>query len=807
MKTKLEQLYENENINYIYNNCKWTNTLQHWKDIKEESIRKYGLNTVIFYQVGSFFESYFYDAYLTSELVGQSLTSKDKSNPLAAPMSWSPLASWLERAKRLLKAWYNVVLVEEVGLVGSPDFKREVTQVLTPWTNFEEVWSKINSYLYSFYFDYNTLWVSIIDVSSNQLYITQEIFQNNIWLSEYIEKLFSIYPPKEIIWNVHSTEVIDRTILVYQTTSELVSLHFPNSINYFQENKLNVVKESVNLLLNYIRDVHLTDLTYIDSFELISTSDSFHLDSMTIKNLEIFKNSDWSKEYSLCNILDSTSTSFWSRHFKLDLVTPLKDKSLIEEKLNGISTLLENQDKLLLLEQLLIQLPDIERLATRLSTLQCTPNDILQLTKWLELLKNIKWYTEELSKNSVYLSKLTKEIQLFETFIQGVKKVLRETGGNSSKEWTIINRGINKELDTYFDLTSDKWNWYDTYQEKLIKETEIKNLRVSENNLWAYIEVKAWTENIPVDWKRIKMLKDYDRYETKELVEFFRWTFDATVKRNQLEYTIFQQLRLQLSTFISAIHKTAKIIAKIDILCSHSRLAIKYKYCKPEIVETKEIYIKEWRHSVVEQITDFVNNDTHFDYDNTLHIITGPNMWGKSTYIRQIAIIVLLSQIGSYVPATEAKIWLVDWIFTRVWANDNLSQGQSTFYLEMKEVSDILNSCTSNSLLILDEVWRGTSTDDWFALAQSLCEYLLEKKIRTVFATHYHQLNTLETLYSWILTFSVDAEIEDGKILKFNHKIKVWWATNSYGIEIWDLAWLPKSIIIRARQLKKITRK
>lgn len=814
METRLEQLYNNKSINNIYENCKWTNTLAHWKEIKEKSIENYWKNTVIFYQVWTFYECYFHDAHLASELVGQSLTSKNKNDPFAAPMSWSPLNAGYERAKKLVKSGYNVVIVEEIWVAWSKDFKRDITQVLTPWTNLDVVWSQSSNYLYSVYLEYNTLSISILDVSSNDFYSIERKIINKDDFS-LLHKLFSIYPPIEIIWNKTFLESnLNNYLSQYNLTlivqslkdnyEDILNEHFSSKLKYLKESNLKASIYSISIILNYVEEIHQSKLEYINDISFISPEDFFFLDSATIKNLELFKNSDWTREHSLFNIIKNTSTSFGTRELRKELVCPLQNKEKIEKKLNWIEFLLWKEESLTSLIENLLQINDIERLSSKLSTVKCIPNDILSLTSSLELLEDIK---EILTlQDNDFLQELNSKIFLFTKFIELSRRKLKESGWVSSREWNIIKKWINTKLDWYLNLTSDKDLWYLEYQQSLIKDTWITSLKVNENNLWAFIDVKKWT-SVPDEWKRIKMLKDVDRYETTELVEFYRKTLDATNKRNELEYKLFHELRVELSLYISQIQKVTKELAKLDILCSHTLLAKNYNYIKPQIQENKNIHIEWGRHPVIERITNFEPNDIILTANNSLHIITWPNMWWKSTYIRQLAIIVLLTQIWSYVPAEKAIIWLVDWIYTRVWANDNLSQWESTFYVEMKETANILNSASKKSLIILDEVWRGTSTDDWFVISQSICEFLLEKWIRTVFATHYHELNNLEQLYSWVETYHVEAEINKENKLIFKHKIKKWGTDDSYWIEIWKLAWLPKEIIHRANQLKKILKK
>jgi len=811
--TLLEELYENKDINEIYKNCKWTNTISHWKIIKESYTEKYWPNTVILYQVGTFFETYFHDAYLTSKLIGQTLTSKNKKEKYAPPMAGSPKYSFKEKIKKLLTLWYNVILVEEIWIKQKNWFDREVTQILTPWTNLDNIWNYSNDYVYNIFLNFDEIWISILDVSSNEFY-TFQIEKN--W-EEYkkIKNLFSIYNPQEITINEKLKEDKNLYKFLKDQNKNIIEINYKEELvlEYFSKSKLDTLKNlnyntaiySLNSILKYVIDIHQTSLSYIKDVEIINPENYFFLDSNTINNLEIFKNTNGRRKNSLFNIINNTTTSFWNRMLKNQLITPLKNIDLINERLELIESLLSNtkiRDDFI---KVLLNLDDIERLSSKLISNLCNPNHILSLKNSLIEIQELKNIIKTL--NNDQYNKISEKLLTFDELIKEVDNYLKETGWTSSKNWDIIKYWINKELDWYIKL-SDKnmiQEWYKQLEEKLKLETWIPYIKVDENNLWPFIEVKKRTK-VPKEWKKIKMLKDYDRYEISELINYYRDKLDITTKRNLLEYKIFEKLRIKLSFNINDIQQTAKNVWLIDIAVSHSLLTEKNNYCKPFIDNSREIFIEEWRHPVIEQITKFSSNNTIFNPSKNLHLITWPNMGWKSTYIRQIALILLLSHIWCYVPAKRSIIGLIDWIYTRVWASDNLSEWESTFFVEMNETSNILNQANKNSFIVLDEIWRWTSNDDWYALSQSITEYIIEKGIRTVFATHYHELNKLERIYDKIENFHVDAEINDNNNLKFNHKIKKGWTNKSYWIEIWKLAGLPESVIIRANQLKKINK-
>ena len=807
MTTLLEELHKNKEIDEIYKNCKWTNTISHWRKIKEEYSLKYWINTIILFQVWTFFETYFHDAYLTSKLIWQTLTSKNKKEKYAPPMAWSPKFSFTEKIKKLLQHWYNVIVVEEVWTKTKNWFEREVTQILTPWTNLDNIWNLSSNFVYNFYYNNNKeIWISILDVSSNEFNITS--LKNDENLIKNIENLFYLFEPKEITINKNINNINNLIYFLNWYNQNLIEINYLWKCKFedFELDKTPEKIENQNSIVNilcYVNEIHKTNLKYINTYNSLNTKENFYLDSTTIKNLEIFKNNNWKKEYSLFNIINNTHTSFWARMLKQHIVMPLKNINLINQRLDWVEAFLnfeKEQEKII---SILNQLDDIERLSSKLISNTCNPNHILSLKDSLIKIKELK---KQLSNfNNDYILEINWKIQYFEEIIKKIEKYLKETWGTSSKDWNIINFWINEELDHYIKLTDqDKLeNWYEKETEKIKTKLWFWYLKVWYNNLWPFIEVKK-NEKVPENWKKIKMLKDYDRYETEELINFYREQIEATSKRNLLEYKIFTKLRIELSSYINEIQITAKNIWLIDILISHSILAKNWNYSKPEIHEWMDILIEQGRHPVIEQITKFSENNTIFSPYKKLHIITWPNMGWKSTYIRQIALILLLSHIWSFTPSKASKIGLIDWIFTRVGASDNLSDWESTFFVEMKETANILNNANKRSFIVLDEIWRWTSNEDWYAISQSISEYIIENWFRTVFATHYHELSKLELLYPKIENYHVDANIIDWENITFNHKVKKGSTNESYWIEIWELANLPKSIIQRAKQLKKM---
>lgn len=811
-KTYLEELYSNEDINYIYHNCKWTETLSDWKRIKEESIIKYWLNTVIFYQVGTFFESYFHDAHLTSHIVWQILTSKNKSDPLSAPMSWSPVPKYLERVDKLLKAWYTVVIVEETWEQDKKKgFTRQITDIFTPWTNLDIKHNFENYYLYSLYYDDKTLWVSIVDITTNEFNVYSHLTEREN-LTQILEELVNLYPPKEIICNDLLLETYWYTYLK-QKWYKVFKRELLNNLNekiddYFWMNTYNTLKNndehsllySIWMTLSYLEDIYQDTLKiYLNTFTYINPKDYFLLPSLTNKSLEVLKNINWYQNNSLFDIINRTKTPFGRRKLRHDLIKPLKNISLINERLDALSYLREQKSLIKALSSLFDKLSDLERISSKLVSPKITPSEILELANNLEIVGDIKTLIST-TENS-YIYNIWYNLKYFNSIITWIRNTLKEEGWISSKEGNIIKEDVNPRLKELIQLTDYHDKYYKDLETKLKEETWYSYLKVSETPLaWVYIEIKRGNE--PLEWwRRVKSLKEYDRYDTQELVDYYYSSLTALQERNKLEESIYQSLRLTLVKYISHFHDATKELAKLDVLLSHTLTSLSNNYVKPEINDSKDIYIEEWRHPIIEKVRSFIPNTLSLTKESSLHIISWANMWGKSTYLRQTALIVLLSQIGSYIPCKRWIIGIVDNIFTRVWASDNITEWQSTFYIEMLEAWYMINKATDKTLLIFDELWRWTSTEDWEALSKAICEYLSRKEIRTLFATHYHNLNYLEDRYQNIESFYVETESKNKKI-HFTHRIIKGKSFNSHGIEIAELAWLNWDILNIAYEIR-----
>jgi len=823
----LKEAYTVEDINKRFPNFKWTPMMTEWKKIRDYYINLYGENTIVLYQVGTFYETYFYDAYVFSKLLNLSYTTKSSKDEYSANLCGCPIYVWLQKANTLLEHGFNVIMVSESWVSGSENFKREVTHILTPWTNLYTPNSKENYYILSLHKNLNRIWISFLDITINDFKFIELDLKEELKIKNTIISFF----PREVIWNKEAKEdkflskilkeLFLPEILVYDCKNnyeELLTNQFKQDLTtIFSIEDSNSIVSSANVL-SYIKETQQSELEFVNKISKINLEESILLDEITIKNLEIYKNNNWNSANSLVTVLDETVTPFWARMFRKLIIKPFKNLNKIKERLNTVEELVLNFNQCNKLIEDLSKLGDIERIASRIGTSKCTPVDLIQLKESLKIIPNVKNNLE--FANTWFLKQIKNNLNNLEDVISLIENTLLEDVSINAKEGKLIKKTVNERLDELITLTEEKELWMKNQEDKLIKETGIEGLKITENNLGIYIEIKRvkkkwndssneWGEttehtaesyDIPKDWEMARGLKSADRYVNEDLKKFFIKSLTATTERYQLEFDLFNQLRIDVAKYINEIQKNSKFLAHLDVFTNFAKLAKYYNFVKPIVNNTNNIIIKKGRHPVIERLTTFIDNDTFLN-ENSFHLITGVNSWWKSTFIRQNALIVLLAQIGSFVPAESAEIGIVDWIFTRVGSTDNLSKKQSTFINEMVEISYILNNATCKSLVILDEVWSSTSFQDWLSLAQSISEYFIDLKTRVLFATHYHELVDVINNYDNAKNYFVDFEIKNWKF-NISHKIISWASQRSYWVEVAELLWLKKEIIKKAKEIR-----
>ena len=799
--------------------------MQHYLDTKKEYS-----DCILFYRLGDFYEMFFDDAITVSRELEITLTGKECGQPQRAPMAGVPFHAAENYIARLISKGYKVAICEQMedpkeakGMV-----KREVIRVVTPGTVIESnlLEEKKNNYIMSIYKTGIYYGIAICDVSTGDFYAT-EIKENNNF-SKLLDEI-SRYTPSEIIVNTMMFESKSDISKIKDRFNVYVSLEKDenfvdetellfNMYNVLDENGNKIKKEdenslsipAINALLTYLTETQKTNLDHINTIKIYSITKYMALDINARRNLELTeKMRDKSKKGTLLWVLDKTSTSMGGRLLRRWINDPLIDVKQINKRLDSVKEL---KNSLILrgdITESLKKVYDIERLAGKIAYGNANGRDLISLKNSVAQLPEIK---QVLAKaESPLLKDLYDELDTLQDIYELIENSIVEEPPISVKEGGIIKLGYDEEIDTLKKATTEGKTWIVNLEAKEREETGIKGLKVGFNKVFGYfIEVtKSNLSMVPDRYIRKQTLTNCERYVTEELKNLENQILGAEEKVINLEYKAFTEIREKIEHQIQRIQKTSAIVATLDVLVSFATVAEDMNYVKPEVDESGIIDIKDGRHPVIEKMCsagEFVPNDTYLDKnDNRLAIITGPNMAGKSTYMRQVALITLMAQIGSYVPASSAKIGVVDKIFTRVGASDDLSMGQSTFMVEMMEVATILKEATANSLVILDEIGRGTSTYDGLSIAWAVAEYIADKTecgAKTLFATHYHELTELEEKVEGVKNYSIAVK-EKGEDIVFLRKIVNGGTDESYGVHVARLAGVPTNVTKKANEILK----
>lgn len=781
---------------------------------------------ILFFRLGDFYEMFFDDAILASKELELTLTGKNCGQEERAPMCGVPFHSAESYIAKLVEKGYKVAICEQVedpkdakGIV-----KREVIQIVTPGTVTAQsmLAEKENNYLAAVCMDekLGKMSVAYCDVSTGEVNVTEASGENlyETLINELVKiKAREILVTKEFSEN-HQTEeismitdafinVVTDEFFSKKACVEAIKAQFdclsPAAVG-LEEDGLALL--SLGALINYLLETQKHSLKHIAGFNFYEMGKHMSLDKATLRNLELTETlHDKKITGSLLGVLDKTHTAMGSRKMKQWLREPLNDSDEINLRLDGVEELYNQVLIRNNIKESLKGIYDFERLAGRIACGSANGKDLIALKGSLSLLPEIKDYLNYLS--SEILKKLNDEIDPLQEVYEIIERSICDEPPFSIREGGLIKEGYSEELDKLKDSIKDGKSWISGLEASERERTGIKNLKVGYNRVFGYyLEVtKSYFDLIPENYIRKQTLANAERFITPELKEMENLVLNAETKINQLEHDIFVDVRDHIEQYISIIQKTSSAIAKLDVLCSFAHVSEKLGYVKPVIDDSMEIQILKGRHPVIEQtISDglFISNDTYVDdKDTSLLLITGPNMAGKSTYMRQTALLVLMAQAGCFIPCESAHIGVVDRIFTRIGASDNLAQGQSTFYVEMSELAYILSSAGPRSLIILDEIGRGTSTYDGLSIAWAVVEHLAGNNthIRTLFATHYHELTVLEGQISGVKNLNVDVSEADGNIV-FLHKIIEGSASRSYGIHVAKLAGIPSTILDRARE-------
>ncbi|MBU2444048.1 MAG: DNA mismatch repair protein MutS [Bacteroidetes bacterium] len=782
-------------------------------------------DALLLFRMGDFFETFEDDAVKASKILGITLTKRSHGASAEVPLAGFPHHALDSYLPKLIRAGLRVAICEQLE---DPKFakgivKRDVIEVVTPGVAFSDklLDHKSNNYLAAIYLKDDIAGVSFSDISTGEFYTT-EVHEKQ--LKETIESI----APAEILLSKREmsklesllrqipfkfvTTKVDDWIYSYEYCFEILTMHFKTtSLKGFGLDSQTNAIIAAGIVFHYLQDTQKSNLNHIRKLSLYNSTDYMALDPATKRNLEIISSmSDGSRSGTLISILDKTKTSMGGRLLKRWVTLPLKKIETIKNRLEAVDEFHRNEKLRAVLIDELKEIGDLERIISKICTGRANPRDVINLKLSLKKIPLIKDHLKKVFVQT--LQKLRDGLISLSYIIDKIDSTISDDLPLNLADGGVIKEGCNPELDELRALSTSGKDWIAKLQAQERERTQISSLKVAYNRVFGYyIEISnAHKNKIPQDYIRKQTLVNSERYITPDLKTYEEKILNAEEKIYKLESELFNELRLLISEEAEKIQKNAQLIAMLDCFINFAEVAIENNYTKPEVNDSDVIQIKNGRHPVVEKILPygekFTPNDTFTDNaKNQIMIITGPNMAGKSVYLRQVGLIVLLAQIGSFVPAESAAIGLVDKIFTRVGASDNLASGESTFLVEMHEAANIVNNATPQSLILLDEVGRGTSTFDGLSIAWALTEYLHENLnvcAKTLFATHYHELNELSNTYPRIINYKVDVREVGNKVI-FLHKVLPGFADHSYGIQVAEMAGLPAAITKRAKQILK----
>ncbi len=780
-------------------------------------------DAILFYRLGDFYEMFFEDAKIASAELELTLTGRSCGEEERAPMCGVPYHSADSYIGRLVSKGYKVVICEQMEDPSKTKdlVKRDVVRIVTPGTVIDsaQLAEDKNNYLASVYLSGSDVGISYADISTGELYAA--FFSGSDAEDKLINEL-ATYSPKEVLTNVALDEYSALSIFLSQRIGAVVNKLDESKFEYghslaslmkrFGSNEINSSTErslvcAVGALLSYIDETQLNESSNITKINLRADGQYLEIDAATRRNLELCETMrSKEKKGSLLWVLDKTKTSMGARMLRKWIEFPLINTRAIGRRQRAVAELVDNFMLREELGEILRTVLDLDRLMTKLVYGTAGARDLKAIAATVSVIPEIKELlggaaSEELSDICTYTDDLSDICQL-------INSAITDEPPFSIREGGFIRDGYNSSADELRSILTNGKSYIEQIAEKEREATGIKNLKISYNRVFGYyIEVtKSNVADVPPTYIRKQTLTNCERYITEELKEKESLILGASEKLNALEYELFCDIRDRIAAQISRVQKSAELLARLDVYLSLAEVAVKNDYVCPEIEYGDVINIKDGRHPVVEQFSSggfFVPNDTLLDTNhNRLALITGPNMAGKSTYMRQVALITLMAQLGSFVPASSATISVVDKIFTRVGASDDLASGQSTFMLEMNEVAYILKNATKRSLIIYDEIGRGTSTYDGMSIAHAVAEYTASSKIgaKTLFATHYHELTELDKTHSGIVNYNIAAKKRGDDII-FLRKIIKGAADDSYGIEVAKLAGVPLEVIRRAKEI------
>ena len=779
-------------------------------------------DALLLFRVGDFYETFREDAIKTSQVLGIVLTNRNNGGE-QTELAGFPHHSLNSYLPKLVKAGYRVAICDQLEdpKLTKTIVKRGVTELVTPGValNDDILQSGQNNFLASVWVDSPENGIAFLDISTGEYYVAQGD-------NAYTDKLLENFRPNEVLvakkqrkdfetlfgTHFHCFSLEDWVYKGDFAYEALTKQFNTNSLKGFAIEELSNGILSAGAILHYLSETQHHHLQHITSIKRIVSQEAVWLDRFTIQNLELYGGAS-NTSVSLLAVIDKTLSPMGSRTLKRWLALPLTSLEQIQKRHQVVAYLVENSEVREKVREQLQRVNDLERLLSKVVTTKITPREVIYLKNSLRAILPIRELA--LSSPCAALTALAQQIHPLDTLCDRIETMLNEDAPVNILKGEVIKENFSSELDELKNLSVSGKNYLDQMLEREIQQTHISSLKIDSNNVFGYyFEVRnVHKDKVPPHWIRKQTLVNAERYITEELKEYEEKITHAQERITALEQEFFSQLITEIIQYISPIQQTATAIGQIDALCGFSTLAVENHYSCPTLDDSLVIDLKGARHPVIEKqlppTQPYITNDIYLDNESQqIMMITGPNMSGKSALLRQVALIVLMAQIGSFVPATEAKIGIVDKIFTRVGASDNISQGESTFMVEMNETALILNNLSNRSLILLDEIGRGTSTYDGISIAWAIAEYLHEHPThaKTLFATHYHELNEMQNEFSRIKNFSVSVKEVKGSIL-FLRKLIEGGSEHSFGIHVAKMAGMPQYVIEKANSvLKKLER-
>jgi DNA mismatch repair protein MutS len=776
---------------------------------------------LLLFRVGDFYETFGEDAIKTSRILDIVLTKRSNGAASETELAGFPHHALENYLSKLIRAGERVAICDQLE---DPKFakgivKRGVTEVVTPGTSFRDTTLEVkrNNYLAAIHIDRERIGIAFLDVTTGEFFTSQGDFS-------YIDKLLQSFNPAEILFSKkekaaffnffgekYTTFGMDDWAFGYDFAYEKLTSHFQTAnLKGFGIENLTEGITAAGAILQYLVNNEQKDFRHIAKISRLEADNYVWLDKFTIRNLElVFPQQEGG--IPLIQVLDQSVTPMGGRLMKKWLVLPLKDKSLIDRRLEIVSFFTENPEVVEKMLEHLGQIGDLERLISKVSARRINPRELQQLRKSLEHLQPVKKMLNSVDfQHLQYLQRLAEQLNTCEKLVSKITAELREDPPLLINQGEIINAGVDAQLDELRKIGNAGKDFLIDLQQREIQNTGISSLKVAFNKIHGYyLEVpNTHKSKVPKEWIRKQTLVGAERYITEELKSYEEKIISAEEKILVIETRIFNELVLTAGEYLQPIQQNAQVLAQLDCLMSFARAALKFRYIRPELNESQTIDIKAGRHPVIERQMpageEYVPNDVFLDNaEQQIMIITGPNMAGKSALLRQTALICLMAQMGSFVPATAASIGLIDKVFTRVGASDNLSRGESTFMVEMTETASILNNLSERSLVLMDEIGRGTSTYDGISIAWSIVEFLHNHpqfKAKTLFATHYHELNQLEEMLPRVKNYNVSVKEVGNKVI-FMRKLKPGGSEHSFGIHVAQMAGMPQQVVLRSNEI------